>query len=511
MKASHYFFLAMLCLLHICRGQSVFDDYYKTGYHNNKSACVITEPDSGFVFVNYIIDSATYRSDLGLIRLDKNGNAIINKSFQMFSGECSSSNWAMQNFVEATPSSYLLLSGYSTGNNQGFLVTKLKRNTLDTLKTIIHIDAYSYGINTIIKFSDNKYFLVGNRWIGNTTSCFIFNLDSNLTILDTIFPPTPSDFGLFNATYNPVYKKILLAGGTATHPYLNTFIYIDTLGAISNVVYGTKYTDRTIAQMLYSPMDSTFIGIGMLKTGTFNNFDMLKLCISKYDLNMYPKWERTYGDAMPGNGLYDAVLLDDGSIAVTGGYSPLTSAPLGNANMNGIILKVDKKGQFQWAKEYDHVPPGSIGNMIEQFLGIDKTLDKGFIVCGSIVASPNNKSKAWAVKTDSMGCVIPGCTSSVLQLDSVLYPPAPTVGMRNEFKYYGVSVFPNPVKDLLFIKTDVTEQLTITLTDVYGRELMSQAFYAKTEVKTDPLNTGVYFLKIGRENEVIYSCKVIKE
>lgn len=74
-----------------------------------------------------------------------------------------------------------------------------------------------------------------------------------------------------------------------------------------------------------------------------------------------------------------------------------------------------------------------------------------------------------------------------------------------------VSTFPNPVRDLLFIKADLMEQLTVTLTDVCGMELLNQLFQGSAEIRTDQLATGIYFLKVARNSEIIYTSKIIKE
>ncbi len=517
----------MFCLLQIIgRGQNTFDNYYTTGYHNNKSSNVITEPDSGSVFVNYVVDSATYRIDMGLLRLDKNGNEVVKNSFNMFNESYNSTNWGMKNFIEATPSSYFLMGIYFVGNQQGFIITKLNKTTLDTIKNTIYSDTYSYGINNFIKFNDNKYFLIGNRWTGNTQSSVIFRLDSNLTIQQTIIVPTPPDFGIWNATYNPVNKKILLSGGTASGQYLNTFYYIDTLGQLTQAAFGPKYYQyRHFFQVNYSPFDSTFVVIGDLKTGVLNNFGLYKLCIGKYDLNLNLKWEKTYGDAMPANVLVDAVVLDDGSITAAGAYSPLTTFPLSNANYNGIILKVNKVGQLHWAREYDHTVPG---NLTEQFYGIDKTLNKGFVLCGNIIAPPSNKSQAWAVKTDSMGCVTPGCANTLMQVDSIVYPPPPppppidttiiTVGIKEIiFEKSNLKIYPNPVSQVLKIaianfNTAEKNTYRLEIINTLGQSVLkSKALSYLTEIDVSDLQNGIYFLQVFNQNKLLVTEKFVKE
>lgn|GEM_PF-3911388 len=523
MRKLWYNVLGLVCLLQlICKGQTTFDAYYKTGYHSNKSSNVIARPDSNCVFVNYTVDSLTSRLDVGLLMLDKNGNEVIKNSFNMFNKSYNSFTSGMKNFIEATPSSYFLSGSYFVGNDQSFILNKFSRTTLDTLKTVIYSNPGFHAILGITKLNDNKYFLIGNT--GNSTSQWpiMLQVDSNLNILQTINIATSNNFFVSDAIYNPVTKKILLAGCTASGQYLNTFVYIDTLGIISQIAFGAKYYQyRHILQMYFSPVDSTYIAIGDLKTGIYGNIGLYKLCISKYDVNLNLKWEKTYGDAMPASGLLDAVVLNDGSTVVSGAYSAQTSFPLANANMNGIILKVNKNGNLKWAREYDHVPAGSL---IEQFYGIDKTIDKGFILCGSIIGPPTNKSKAWAVKTDSLGCVTPNCLSSVMQVDSIIYPPLPvdTTNMVGIIKRgfnpdKKLNVYPNPTSE--FLKIEFTENATVekreyelVIVNTLGQVVSKYKSTGETpELDVSYLKVGIYFLQIFEMGKQVAVEKFAKE
>jgi len=78
-------YIVIICLVHlICAGQTYFDNTYKTGYNNVLSSNVLTTPDSGCVFCKLYSDSATSSQDAGFIKLDKHGNAVVKKSFNLF-------------------------------------------------------------------------------------------------------------------------------------------------------------------------------------------------------------------------------------------------------------------------------------------------------------------------------------------------------------------------------------------------------------------------------------------
>ncbi len=515
----------MFCLLQILgRGQNTFDNYYNTGYHNNKSSNVITEPDSSCVFVNYIIDSTTQRLDMGFLRLDKNGNEVIKNSFNMFNGSFYSFVSGMKNFIEATPSSYFLSGSYFTGNDQNFILAKINRTTLDTIKTFIYTNPGFHAILGITKLNDNAYLLIGNTGNSATGWPIMFRVDSNLTIVQTINIATSNNFFINDAIYNPVNKKILLAGGTGSGQYLSTFMHLDTLGNIKQIAFGPSYQTRSILQVYYRALDTSYIAVGYYETGTYSNIGLTKLCIGKLDLNLHFKWEKTYGATKPGNGLVDAILLDDGSIVVSGAYSPQTSAPL-LTNTNGIIMKVDKNGNLKWAREYDHT---SQSTLAEMFYGIDKTLNKGFILCGNIIAPPSNKSQAWAVKTDSMGCVTPGCANTLMQVDSIVYPPPPppppidttliTVGLKEAvFEKNNLRIYPNPVSQVLKIaianfNTAEKKEYRLEIINTLGQSVLkSKAISSLSEIDVGALQNGIYFLQVFNQNKLLVTEKFVKE
>ncbi len=241
----------------------------------------------------------------------------------------------------------------------------------------------------------------------------------------------------------------------------------------------------------------------------YGNMHLRKLCISKFDKNLNLIWQKTYGDQMINSGLTHAVVLADGSIG-TGAYSQSTSLPLMNENQNGVLLKVNKDGHFRWIREFDHVGPG---NKVEAFFGIDQTLEGGFITCGNIIVHPNGP--AWAVKTDSTGCIIPGCASSTVQVDSIIVPPPIAVSVgRNLNEELVVDLHPNPVTHLLYINIPNNadpQKFKIKLTDGVGREKLF------IQVKEFPLvldlkdcNNGIYFIQVFKEGILQKSLKVLK-
>jgi hypothetical protein len=318
-----------------------------------------------------------------------------------------------------------------------------------------------------------------------------------------------------------------LAGKTAGAYYLNTLYYADTLGQLTQGAFSTKYMDRSIVKIIYSPVDSSYIAIGYLKTAHIS-VSYTKLCIGKYDRDLNLIWEKTYGEAMPGNGLVNGTVLEDGSIVAAGTYAGLASQPFTNSNANGVILKIDKKGDLLWAREYDHVGQG---NLVEMFHGLDQTLDKGFILCGSVIGPPSNKSKAWVVKTDSLGCVVPGCTSSAFQETSIHHPPPPAppplppplppiTGVETEQKNpegVHLRLYPNPVREDLSLQLSGFpayggKDLRVRICNRLGQAVFSEVLYGPSaRLNLGELAPGLYILQVLEQNRLMGTAKFVKE
>ncbi len=77
----------------------------------------------------------------------------------------------------------------------------------------------------------------------------------------------------------------------------------------------------------------------------------------------------------------------------------------------------------------------------------------------------------------------------------------------------GISVYPNPVEDILVIRYplsgNVNSQLKVY--DVFGKEIASSAITSNLKLQTSNWANGIYFIRITNANgEIIYNNKVVK-
>ncbi len=170
---------------------------------------------------------------MSLLALDKHGNQLIHKPY-VFNASYYGFTQGKKHFIEATPSSYLLTGAFSVGSNQGFMLNKINKTTLDTIKSLSYAkSSVYYSLNNLVKITDDKYFLIGAKTVGNSVFPVIFNIDSNLTIIQEIDVATPTNFITYNALLNPATKKILIAGYVTSGTQPNILLHVDTLGTIT--------------------------------------------------------------------------------------------------------------------------------------------------------------------------------------------------------------------------------------------------------------------------------------
>lgn len=487
----------------LCNGQTYFQNFYKTGYYNYYSTNVFPQPDSSHVVFNYIQDSVSGRQDLALLKIDKNGNELIKKTYNIFNTDYLPPINGLKQFVTATNSSFLSSSVVYTSSIAGVVFTKINRNTLDTIKNAYYYDGiYSYYLSTYLKFNDNKYYLIGSKSNSSGQWPFIFQIDSNLNVNNSITVSNLINIGCNNAVFNPVSKRILFAGNIVNGSNQQNigFIEADTLGIVTNTSIISISGIQGISQLKYSQFDNSYIFNGGIRSSKYGNNNMYRLMVGKINAaTLSLAWQKTYGSAAIINNLYTVINNPDGSIVTCGAYSDSTSLPLMNYDTKGVILKTNANGDSLWMRQYNNYTTGSSpSNYRETFFGVERTLDGGYILCGNVLNQP--AAKAWIVKTDSLGCVNAGCgsiiTSGAEEIEN----------MKSELEIY-----PNPANDFILLKlgNSISGSHSIRITDVAGKEIMRITDITDPKVNIQGLFNGLYFLNLYQNESLTATEKLI--
>jgi hypothetical protein len=109
---------------------------------------------------------------------------------------------------------------------------------------------------------------------------------------------------------------------------------------------------------------------------------------------------------------------------------------------------------------------------------------------------------AWVCKTDSFGCLVPGCE---------LVGIAPKSSLAHSFKLY-----PNPAAERLFLYYNNPElqNCVFTITDLAGREVVPATHLENSTTYEIPVREwakGIYFVRVQGEKGNVYTEKFLKE
>ena len=501
----------------LCKGQITFNNFYKTGYNNFFSTNIFPQPDSSNIIFNYVQDSATGRQDFGALKINKYGNFLINKTYNIYNVSYLAYLNGLKHVISATPNSFISTCVTYTNTNTTIVFTKINKTSLDTIKNSFYYDGiYNYYLNNFIKLNDNKYYLIGGK--GNTTTEWpvIFHLDSNLTIVNIITLNNPINLSCTNAVLNPITKKLLFSGSITynSNKYNIGFIEADTLGVISNTAIINYNGIQGIGQLKYCAFDNSYVFSGSLRTSKYGSNSMTRLQLTKLNatsLNVI--WGKTFGSASILNNLKGLVINDlNGSITSCGIYSDSTSLPLMNYDAKGVILKVNAVGDSLWMRQYNNyqTPPNPL-NYFEVLYGIEKTYDGGYIACGGVMNQP--QGKAWVLKTDSLGCISPGCGSIINGTPTVI--SGINSQQKNETEE-NIAMYPNPVTDILNIELTTARTTTykVEILNAIGQVIQEEEITLKESkaiIKTDNLPIGIYLIKVFNANDLMLTKKIIKQ
>jgi hypothetical protein len=218
-------------------------------------------------------------------------------------------------------------------------------------------------------------------------------------------------------------------------------------------------------------------------------------------------WERDWGPAIGADYPFQCMFVNqDESIVSCGvGYDCNYLDTLENGQQ-GYITKTSNTGDSLWSRHY------VIRNQQyhwHNFMDIEAASDGGYILCGrSAINGPvfpdeQFTAMAWIVKTDSMGCVVPGCH---------------LVGVDEEKKQRPkVLVYPNPARDYLavFVPGAISSnQLQIQLINLEGKVVLEDQFTqsdATYLLELKNFSAGLYVLKVLQNGEVVQNEKVVVE
>ena len=210
-------------------------------------------------------------------------------------------------------------------------------------------------------------------------------------------------------------------------------------------------------------------------------------------------WEKLYGsDTLDFGGFYSITPTLDGNYTVCGVYR------WNNEYQNAAcVYKLNHNGDSLWSVQFVYKDSFSIS--VNPY-SISTIGTAGFMVTGYVLLNGNATSYPWVVTIDSVGCLIPGCQT--LTATGMKETPA---------EILGVTVYPNPVSNVVYILMKADKEindLAFNVYDINGKLLLHQQ-HATTDV-TYLLNTstyakGFYLVDVLSDGKVVATRKFVKE
>ncbi|MEI6507315.1 MAG: T9SS type A sorting domain-containing protein [Bacteroidota bacterium] len=307
-----------------------------------------------------------------------------------------------------------------------------------TFPNIVGVDPYS-----VIQDTKGNYIIAGMRWQQlHDTIGGVFNIRW---------------YGMIDSNLNMIWYN---------YPYQGTLV-------------DSKFTDVIqLSDGNYLFSGNNGIGLSTVKVNQTGNIIWQKNYF--IDTLSYQISFRSIYEVIEKGGFLYAIALKDTSYP--GQYRSSMGFPL--------LLKLTLTGKLVWRRQLSF----NQKNM-ERLIGINAT-SNGLLMFGqgddTLYNQFNNNAHAWLVKTDTNGCVIPGCNlNDVIDTSNSGIQEYENLPSENDF-----TVYPNPTTGLLKISSK-NISIDFIITDVLGKTLKTGN--TKDEINVSDFVNGIYFISINQK------------
>ena len=212
--------------------------------------------------------------------------------------------------------------------------------------------------------------------------------------------------------------------------------------------------------------------------------------IVKLDSNLNQNWEIKMGDSTGVSYInFSQILPTNNDRYVATGFCTKDTMTI------GWLINFDLNGQVHWDSYFSYVPgETAVYDPWHELYDVEQTPDKGFVMVGNAwdqdATSAGNPGKfAWLVKTDSVGCLVPGCQ------DFFSVEEHETLQIK-------LGLYPNPAADILniyFYDETFGGKATIQVFDIQGNLIREWPVHTNDITfiyDVSLLPSGAYVLKV---------------
>lgn len=497
-------------------GQNTFNYRFYLNTAALEATSVIVE-DSGYVVAGFLADTAPYHNARFFsCKTDLNGNILTSKSY----GAINKNYYTSKRCLKKLSNNNYLCGGdvvsSITGKQNIFLIKFNNIGDTAFIKEYSSSDTtYNCGLTGILVLPDGGFLLLGHKMIMDANRNFV---GAEVLLIKT------------DSLGNEVWRKHHGIPGNSYE--LATSISYDTDGKYlvgahkMNVYYNNNnfqwqswiFKTDSLGNRIWSSLSPTNQIIGQafgFKRTSDNGFvyssyygyeipssgshsDVYKKgYIIKLDSNRQKTWDVIIGDSSIPNYFSSIYELKDGSFVASGSYYTQYADSF---SYDGWLVKVSAQGNLLWNRLHNIVVSDFAEHEIHD---MKPTPDGGFICCGLAadhLFNPPPGQRGWLFKTDSMGCIVPGCHLIGVE------------DLKNDKNH--LLIYPNPAKDFLnvYLKTDNHKDKYLYLTDLNGREIKKILIKNSDITFIIPVHdvpSGTYLLQLKLNNQSIKTKKII--
>jgi hypothetical protein len=307
-------------------------------------------------------------------------------------------------------------------------------------------------------------------------------------------------------------------GITENQRHHTKLIVIDTLGEI---IEEHTYWDDLLSLDCNS-LTKTADG-GLLYCGRNGRYDVeneiigYKARVVKLNADFSEDWEIEIGNytSFAWVGLYSVLKVSETEYVAVGNRA--------GDGRSGLLVKFNIYGEKIWERQYKKIPlfEGEFNFPDHVLYDVALTPDEGFVMVGQGINYYDDNGelpgqKAWLVKTDKYGCLVPNCqyigveTEPIDTTDTtdttIVIPPTPPVTW----------LFPNPAHEFLFYyhHQDNFQPATATIYSTSGQLVQKWEITENDvtyEIDVSQFAAGTYILKVANHiGETIRTERFVK-
>ena len=400
-----------LLLLVVCAGlqgqasaQTFNERYDLFGEGKSEFGLGVELMDSNKVLVlanrDYELDSLFYSSGVSSLVLDSNFNVL--HEFRLHIPERANYIGWGNSGGPVDDGGYIIGgSTYAAGDTNRAALYWLDENGMVANFVELELPGRSWIGRQVKQTPDGGYVLCGETSTVGVVDAFLVKTDPTGEV-QWVRTYGSSNFREGFATVEVLDNGDYWLGGGKQITLSNYDPWVVHTDAVGNVIwqntYGTLESDPTNAHLSLGAN-----GVGLIATSWNAGInDLSRIALLALDQDGSVQWQRVYGPSR-NTALFVVQEVQPQEDLIACGFAYVGS------QLSGILLRTTAMGDSLWLREYAYYDD-QVMNGKGAFYDVQPTHDGGFIAVGVALSVAGNYGQdVWVVKTDSMGCIVPGC------------------------------------------------------------------------------------------------------